>query len=27
MPVLANTTVVPEALKEIAAKLRKALAS
>ncbi len=27
MPVLANTTVVPEALKDIAAKLRKALAS
>lgn len=27
MPVLANTTVVPEALKEIAAKLRKALAN
>ena len=27
MPVLANTTVVPEALKDIAAKLRKALAN
>jgi ATP adenylyltransferase len=26
MPVLANTTVVPQALKELAAKLRKALA-